>query len=450
MGGYDALGGRVLDPGAAGGGQDRPQTQGETNVTGKKPTPTTILPGHPPPPLPEVDPALAELLTELAAIEALSLGDPRAAQLRREALEARRTDPQHAEQLLRALPMDMGQVPDNLDPAATHSRAQRQAMEAAFTEWIHRRLARENTFCVLYAIAAHNAEFQTRALATLASELGPSATFAAGLFAALTRAPTLSPALAARVRHAAVVRPPTLESGPAIAAAFRQGWAEELLWPSLQNPGTMADHQLAKQIVEIGASHGFFAKDSAVWQPRLTKRSKWADRPYDWRQGDEGRAPLQLGFAAREALASLANAAQQAASPDTPTKPRTRTRASQRSHVVPPSTRAVPIDRKRLRTARAREAALDALGAWIVDVLAHAEDAQAPSLIASAIAAFYDIREAAGQPRGEYAGHFFLCDGVGIDESDRPVPWEALRARIGIRRAKKLAALFGQVERDVM
>lgn len=427
-------------------------------MTGKKAKPTVNLPGHPPPPLPEVEPALAALLAELAAIEAISLDDPRAAKLRRGALETRGVDPQIAQRLLQVLPTDLGQVPDNLDPAATRSRTQRKALEATFTDWIDRRLARENTFAVLYAIAAHNPEFQTQALATLAAlptlaagakGPGESTTLAGALFAALARAPTLSPALATRVRHAAVLRPPTLESGPAIAAAFRQGWADELLWPCLQHARTMADHQLGKQIVEIGASHGFFAKDPAVWQPRLAELSKLADRPYDWRQGDEGRAPLQLGFAAREALASLSRDAQPAAPTSEPTKTRSRKRVPTRPDASAPSTCAVPIDRKRLRTARAREAALDTLGAWIVDVLADAQDAQARSLMESAIAAFYDIREAAGQPRGEYAGHFFLCDGVGLDDSERPVPWDGLRARVGIRRAKALAALFGKVEPEV-
>jgi hypothetical protein len=106
------------------------------------------------------------------------------------------------------------------------------------------------------------------------------------------------------------------------------------------------------------------------------------------------------------------------------------------------------VDRAALGNPSSCEAALDRLGAWIVDALAEADDTQARAVIATAISSFYDIREALGEPRQEYAGHFFMVDGVGF-EASRPVPWTSLRARVGAARLDALTALFLEVERTV-
>ena len=199
----------------------------------------------------------------------------------------------------------------------------------------------------------------------------------------------------------------------------------------------MADHHHAKLVIDIGSSGGFFAREPERWRPRLEELQKLADVPYDWTKGDEGRAPLQLGFAARNALASLTSAPK-VAPPPKPTK-----------HKPTRPTIATPVDRKKLRTPKAREAALDALGAWIVDELADVDDAKAREVIASAIASFYDIREAAGQEREEYAGHFFMADGVGLDDTGRPVPWAVLGERVGDARIDALRELFLEVEATI-
>jgi hypothetical protein len=69
--------------------------------------------------------------------------------------------------------------------------------------------------------------------------------------------------------------------------------------------------------------------------------------------------------------------------------------------------------------------------------------------LACAICAFSDVREVAGQERGEYAGHFFMVDAVGPDDSERPVPWNVLRERVGEERLDELSALFDEVLPEV-
>ncbi|HVK76864.1 MAG TPA: hypothetical protein VM734_26240 [Kofleriaceae bacterium] len=48
-----------------------------------------------------------------------------------------------------------------------------------------------------------------------------------------------------------------------------------------------------------------------------------------------------------------------------------------------------------------------------------ADPARDRAAMRKAIAAFYDVRAAAGQPRGMYATHFFWADGVGLDARHR-------------------------------
>jgi hypothetical protein len=121
-------------------------------------------------------------------------------------------------------------------------------------------------------------------------------------------------------------------------------------------------------------------------------------------------------------------------SPATIAKPKTKTK--------PPP--ALEIDRKKLKTGKAREAALDAIGTWIVAALlaAGADDKKARDVMTRAIRAFYDVRESGGQERGEYAGHFFMVDAVGLDDSDRPVPWETLAKKASPKDLARWEKLF--------
>jgi hypothetical protein len=107
--------------------------------------------------------------------------------------------------------------------------------------------------------------------------------------------------------------------------------------------------------------------------------------------------------------------------------------------------RKVPLDAAKLDDEKGREELLDAIGAWIVDALDGASDDAARAAIAGAISAFSDVREAAGQERGEYAGHFFMVDAVGLDNTDRPVPWNVLQKRVGMERLGELSVLFDEV-----
>lgn len=108
------------------------------------------------------------------------------------------------------------------------------------------------------------------------------------------------------------------------------------------------------------------------------------------------------------------------------------------------------IDVKRLKSDSAREKALDTLGAWFVDAVAATveDEATCREVLATAITTFFDIRESADQARGEYAGHFFLVDAVGLDDSERPVPAIELAKRITPAHQKKVLAWFEKAERS--
>jgi hypothetical protein len=110
-----------------------------------------------------------------------------------------------------------------------------------------------------------------------------------------------------------------------------------------------------------------------------------------------------------------------------------------------------PIGGKALGTPEARERALDKLAVWFVDALVAAKGnlGRASEIIRDAIGAFYDIRESADQERGEYAGHFFMVDAVGIDESDRPVPWFELEKQIAPELLHQYQELFTDIESSV-
>lgn len=106
-----------------------------------------------------------------------------------------------------------------------------------------------------------------------------------------------------------------------------------------------------------------------------------------------------------------------------------------------------PFQMEDLCTDAGRERALDSLAPWLVDQVADADDVAATAAMRQAIVWFYDIRESSDQPRGMYAGHFFLVDGVGLDSSDRAVAWDLLAQRVTRERLDHLQALFDQAER---
>ena len=108
-------------------------------------------------------------------------------------------------------------------------------------------------------------------------------------------------------------------------------------------------------------------------------------------------------------------------------------------------------DKKKLTTGKAREKALDALGVWFVDALlaAGSDKKRASAVITAAIRSFYDVRESGDQERGEYAGHFFMVDAVGLDDSDRPVPWEILAEKATAANIALWQKLFERLEPKV-
>lgn len=108
------------------------------------------------------------------------------------------------------------------------------------------------------------------------------------------------------------------------------------------------------------------------------------------------------------------------------------------------------IEVKRLKSDSAREKALDVLGEWFVDAVAATidDETKCREVLTTAITTFFDIRESADQERGEYAGHFFLVDAVGLDDSDRPVPAVELAKRITPSQQKKVLRWFEQAERS--
>lgn len=47
-----------------------------------------------------------------------------------------------------------------------------------------------------------------------------------------------------------------------------------------------------------------------------------------------------------------------------------------------------------------------------------------------------------------YAGHFFMVDAVGLDDSERPIPWHVLARRVDADRLEHLRELFDEAERQ--
>lgn len=95
-----------------------------------------------------------------------------------------------------------------------------------------------------------------------------------------------------------------------------------------------------------------------------------------------------------------------------------------------------------------REAALDALCIWFTTSLtaANGDRDVATEIITHAIRSFYDVREAADQLRGMYAGHFFLVDAVGLQDTNRPVPWFELHGRVSAEHLDIYKDVFDRTE----
>lgn len=69
----------------------------------------------------------------------------------------------------------------------------------------------------------------------------------------------------------------------------------------------------------------------------------------------------------------------------------------------------------------------DAFEALLADLAAALRAGADPEpAMRAAISAFYDLRERHGEPRGEYAIHFFWVDGVGLARPHDPL-WKRLR-----------------------
>lgn len=115
--------------------------------------------------------------------------------------------------------------------------------------------------------------------------------------------------------------------------------------------------------------------------------------------------------------------------------------------VAQPTAVLSPVPTAWLTDAEGRERALDTLGSWVVSTLQAAQnDLAVRQTLHAAIAAFYDIRASANQPRGEFAGHFFIVDAVGLGDSNRPVPWQVLAETVSQERLNRFSEIFDEVQ----
>jgi hypothetical protein len=195
----------------------------------------------------------------------------------------------------------------------------------------------------------------------------------------------------------------------------------------------------AQQLVEKGTRIEAWRAAPDAWTKILAPLASFCEGRWNSSEGDWGRARWQLGTAAKEGLESL-----KAKPAAPPAKTEAKPKATKGIAMKKP-----PLDAKQLKSDKGREALLDTIGAWIVDALDGANDDAARAALAGAISAFSDVVEAAGQERGEFAGHFFMVDAVGLDESNRPVPWQVLRERVGDERLDQLSAMFDEVLPEV-
>jgi len=165
------------------------------------------------------------------------------------------------------------------------------------------------------------------------------------------------------------------------------------------------------------------------------------------------KKPGAKKLAAKKLAAKKLAAKKPAAKKRAAKKPAATGPAPQQPQTVPPTESPAlnsPIPAAWLRDEAGRERALDSLAAWVVSTLQAAQDdGSARETLRVAIGTFYDIREAASQPRGEYAGHFFIVDGVGLGDSNRPVPWQVLAETVSQERLTRFSAIFDEEQHRV-
>lgn len=410
----------------------------------KKPTPP-LIEGRIPPELPNVNGALAPLVEELRAIEALAV-DPKTmfpANQRRAALidgarDGSRSWPAaDVRRLIDEIGFDLGERPESVDYSKAHTRPQMKKLDEAFQALLLPSLAREETFKVLVALAAVDLAIQAELLARIPS-LPRGVQLHARLFEAIAGSRALADATLEELR--ARVRSRDLPVASVAAwALFQQGPARAYaeIAPALGavEKTSQADLEYAKAVIDAGTAH--WPTADRAWREVLAPFAALKDVPYDFNRINLWRAETQLGASAATALAALAGAAAKPRAPAAPPAQPAQTGRVERT----------PIDRKKLGSARARELALDALADWFVEEVASApDDEQVRAVMRGAITSFYDVREAAEQERGEYAGHFFMVDAVGLDDTGRAVPWTRLRERLSEERMERLTALFEEAE----
>jgi hypothetical protein len=77
---------------------------------------------------------------------------------------------------------------------------------------------------------------------------------------------------------------------------------------------------------------------------------------------------------------------------------------------------------------------------------AGSDDAKLREAVARSIRGFYDAMEAGGQERGERSGDFYFVDGVALEDSDREVPLNRVRASLGNEVADRIMAMWDDVQ----
>ena len=94
------------------------------------------------------------------------------------------------------------------------------------------------------------------------------------------------------------------------------------------------------------------------------------------------------------------------------------------------------------------DAAFDVLSDYFLAAVTAAgpDDAQLREAVARSIRGFYDAMEAGGQERGERSGDFYFVDGVALEDTDREVPLNRVRAALGNGVADRIIAMWDDVQ----
>lgn len=235
---------------------------------------------------------------DLAEIERLGLDDPYAANERRLALEM---DPKKAQSTLEQLAFVIGEVLPNPNFGAAKTKKERSAVEAEHSRIVDAMFQRRETITTLFRLAAQDLAFQSRTFADL-STLPKD--FREPVLAAISRAPLLVPELAGHLLKAFHERSDRAYLGARML--FQTNEAIEQIGTVLasvdEKKAASLDH--AKMLVQLGTQMQAWSKAPAAWkrvlEPLLSLLDGWSPA-----QGDLGRSRFQLGFAAKEALASI-------------------------------------------------------------------------------------------------------------------------------------------------